>query len=138
MQTISMTMQDMLHASRSKPKTLALVEHCLAYPDMTPVPPAFNRMAHTDFAILSETDDDLEWDDYCPAYALGLLTFKAYCRESAGRREAELKGQWDDLRGSSRLGWEQARPIIARSWNALSRLERDGMAHARAAVPSHG
>lgn len=126
MQTIPMTMQDILRTAQSRYKTLTPVPTCLAYPDLTDVAPAFNRLAHTDFAILSEADESLEWEDYCPAYALGLLTFESYYRESSRTSEASLKEQWDELRGSSRLGWEQARAIIARSWNALVPLERQG------------
>lgn len=123
MQTIPMTMQDILHVAQSRHKILPPEQSCLSYPDLTDVEPAFNRLAHTDFAILSEADENLVWDDYCPAYALGLLTFEAYFRTSSRTSEASLKEQWDELRGSSRLAWEQARAIIARSWNSLVPLE---------------
>ena len=79
-----------------------------------------------DFAVLSEADESLDWEDYCPAYALGLLTFETYFREPALASQASLKEQWDQFGRSSRLGWEQAMAIIARSWNALARLEREG------------
>jgi len=126
MQTIPMTMQDILHAAHSRCRNPRPARNCLAYPDLADVVPAFNRLAHTDFAILSEADERLEWEDYCPAYALGLLTFEAYFHHSSRTSEANLKEQWDELRGSSRLAWEQARAIIARSWNALIPLERQG------------
>ena len=126
MQTIPMTMQDILHAAHSRCRNPRPARDCLAYPDLDDVVPAFNRLAHTDFAILSEADERLEWEDYCPAYALGLLTFEAYFHQSSRTSEANLKEQWDELRGSSRLAWEQARAIIARSWNALIPLERRG------------
>ncbi len=131
MQTIPMTMQNMLLTAQQRHKEITSVESCLAYPEMMHVPPAFNRMAHTELAILSEADENLEWEDYCPAYALGLLTFEAYFHAPhRGRSGTELKDQWNGLRGSSRLGWEQAQPIIARCWNALAGLEREGQLQA--------
>jgi len=126
MQTIPMTMHCIMHAAQSRHGTMVHAPGCLTYPGVPEVPPAFNRLAHTDFAILSEADESLDWEDYCPAYALGLLTFEAYFRGSARSSEASLKEQWAELGGSSRLAWEQARAIIARSWNALACLEREG------------
>jgi len=119
-------MQNIMHAAQSRHAAADPAQGCLAYPRTSEVPPAFNRLAHTDFAVLSEADESLDWEDYCPAYALGLLTFEAYYHESSTTSESALEDQWDELRGSSRLAWEQARRIIARSWNALARLEHDG------------
>jgi len=124
MQTASMTMQDIMRAAFARRKSVTPVGDCLAYPAMTDVPASFNRMAHTDFAVLSEADDTLEWEDYCPAYAMGLLTYDAYYREATRVSERELQAQWDELRGASRLSWPQAQTVIARSWNALARLEQ--------------
>jgi len=126
MQTIPMTMQDILHTAQSRYKNIPPVQSCLAFPDFAGVTSSFNRLAYTDFAILSEADESLEWEDYCPAYALGLLTFEAYYHDFSRTSESSLKEQWLELRGSSRLAWEQARAIIARSWNALVPLERQG------------
>jgi hypothetical protein len=125
MQTMPMTMQNIMHNAQARNGFALSGRGCLAYPDMEKVPPAFNRLAHTDFAALSEADEDLDWDDYCPAYALGLLSYEAYCCGSARNSESELKVQWDQLRGSSRLDWYRAKAIIARSWNALIRLGRE-------------
>jgi len=68
----------------------------------------------------------VDWDDFCPAYALGFLTYETCCRESCGISPDDLKAQWNDLRGSSRLSWEKVCAIIARSWNALAGVERAG------------
>jgi hypothetical protein len=127
MQTIPMTMQSIMHTAQSRPRAVTTVQNCLAYPGLAEVPPAFNRLAHTDFAVLSEADESLDWEDYCPAYALGLLTFEAYFHESPRGLESSLREQWEQLRGSSQLHWERAREIIARSWDALAKLERAGL-----------
>ena len=126
MQAATMTMQDIMRSARSRRHASQRVDECLAYPGMTEVPASFNRMAHTDFALSSEADESLEWEDYCPAYAMGLLTYDAYYRIVTRVSEVELRAQWDELRGISRLSWKQAQAVIARSWNALAQLEHDG------------
>jgi hypothetical protein len=126
MQTATMTMQDIVRAAHARHKPDASVEDCLAYPGTTEVPAAFNRMARIDFAVLSEADDAAEWEDYCPAYALGLLTYDAYYRVATRVTEMELAALWNELRGSSQLSWLQAQAIVVRAWSALARLERDG------------
>jgi hypothetical protein len=125
MQTMPMTMQNLMHNAQSRGQAVMGGRGCLAYPEMADVPPAFNRLAHTDFAALSESDETLDWDDYCPAYALGLLSYEAYCCGRSRNSEEELKDQWNQLRGASRLEWYRAKAIIARSWNALIRLGRE-------------
>ena len=118
MHTIPMMMQALVAKSQAR---LAPGRHdALEVPD---VPPAFNRLAYADFALLSEADEDLAWEDYCPAYALGLLTYAAH-RDARGLQAAPaLESQWNALRGASHLDWTRARAIIARSWNALTQLD---------------
>jgi len=126
MQTATMTMQDVMRAAHARRRAAKPVDECLAYPGMTDVPVSFNHMAHTDFALVSEADDTLDWEDYCPAYAMGLLTYDAYYRIVTRVSEVELRAQWEELRGISRLSWKQAQAVIARSWNALAQLEHGG------------
>jgi hypothetical protein len=126
MQTVSIAMRELIAESQSRHALIGPIEKCLAVPGGTEIPPAFNRLAYVDFAVLSEADPDVEWDDYCPAYALGFLTYEAYCRDARGMSPRELEEQWDELRGTSRLTWDVVCAIIARSWNALAGLERAG------------
>lgn len=128
MQTIPMTMNALMMTVQSHVPAKNTAEKWLAYPVMAEVPPAFNRMAHMDYVLLSEADPELDWDDYCPAYALGLLTYDAYHGASWAGAKTELETQWDALRGTSKLGWAQARAIIARSWNAVTRLQYEARA----------
>jgi hypothetical protein len=125
MQTATMTMQDVVRARHARHKSDASIDGCLACRGMTDVPAAFNRMARIDFAVLSEADDDAEWEDYCPAYALGLLTYDV-SRGATRVTELERVALWDELRGSSRLSWMQAKAIVGRAWSSLAWLERDG------------
>ena len=126
MQTVPIAMRSLIAAAQARHNTMAPIERCLSVPGMTDVPPAFNRLAHVDFAVSSQADAEVDWDDYCHAYALGLLTYEAYYRDRSRMSEDELKAQWDELLGASRLAWSQVRAIIARSWNAIARLEQDG------------
>jgi hypothetical protein len=126
MQTVSMAMHELIAEARSRHATLGPVDGCLAVPGTAEIPPAFNRLAHVDFAVLSEADPDVEWDDYCPAYALGFLTYEACCRDARGISPEELRGRWCQLRGTSRLAWDKVCAIIARSWNELASMERAG------------
>jgi hypothetical protein len=126
MQTVPIAMRSLIAAAQARHNMIAPVARRLSFPGSTGVPPAFNRLAYIDFAVFSEADAEVGWDDYCPAYALGLLTYEAYCRDGSRMSEEELKAQWDELLGASQLAWGQVRAIIARSWNAVARLERDG------------
>ena len=126
MQTVSLAMREFIAASTSRHVLVGPIEKCLAIPGSIDVPPAFNRLAFVDFAVLSEADPDVDWEDYCPAYALGFLTYEACCRDARGMSPGELRGRWEELRGKSRLGWDVVCAVIARSWNALASLDRAG------------
>ncbi|HTA64472.1 MAG TPA: hypothetical protein VK753_03125 [Xanthomonadaceae bacterium] len=120
MQTVPMAMRQLMAESECHPS--GSLEHCLAYPEMAGIPPAFNRMAQADFLVRLEAEPGLEWDDYCPAYALGLLTYAAYARNPQALSSGEVEAQWDELCGISRLPWEQARSVIERAWEAWQHL----------------
>jgi len=125
MQTVSIAMHALIAESQMR---RAMAGHSpLSIPGKSDIPPAFNRLAHADFAVVSEADPKAEWDDYCPAYALGILTYEACCQEMReDTSTADLATQWEVLRGPSRLKWEKVCAIIARSWNALACMERAG------------
>ena len=126
MQTVSIAMRELIAESQSRHVMVGPIEKCLAIPGQAEIPPAFNRLAYVDFAVISEADPDVDWDDYCPAYALGFLTYETYCRDARGMSPSELEAKWNELRGYSRLTWDVVCAIIARSWNALASLERAG------------
>jgi hypothetical protein len=126
MQTVPIAMRELIAESQSRHVVVGPIQNCLSVPGKAEIPPAFNRLAHVDFAVLSEAEPEVEWDDYCPAYALGFLTYEACCRNARGTTPAELEARWRELRGTSRLAWDKVCAIIARSWNALAGLERTG------------
>jgi len=126
MQTVCIAMRELIADAKSRHALVGPIEKCLSVPGNADVPPAFNRLAYVDFVAFSETDPEVDWDDFCPAYALGFLTYETCCREARGISPDELKAQWNQLRGASRLSWERVCAIIARSWNALAGAERAG------------
>ena len=126
METVTITMHNQIAAAQSRRTAFDRLKGYLAFPGAEEPPPAFNRLALVDFAVMSEGNPDRDWDDYCPAYALGFLTYEAYCRNARGMAPNELQSRWEALRGSSRLAWEEVCAVIARSWHSLAQLERTG------------
>ena len=49
------------------------------------------------------------YEDYGPAYKLGYERYPEYHGRSFDEAEADLQRDWDTRRGSSRLGWNEAR-----------------------------
>ena len=126
MQTVPMAMHSLVAASLSRSSLPDLIERRFSFPGRPDSPVAFNRLAQVDFALISEADPDAEWDDYCPAYALAFLTYESCCHSSLPLDNVDLEAQWEELRGDSRLRWQQVCAVISRSWNALKLLQRQG------------
>ncbi len=88
------------------------------------------------------TDDDTYWrdayrhepyyrsgytyDDYAPAYGLGLgsLVADQYRKRPYDEIEAELAREWDTHRGNSRLTWEEASQAARAAWTRARRDHR--------------
>ncbi len=87
------------------------------------VPPAYDRFCHTHFASVRRLHPTLEWIDACPAYAIALAAHAALCVSFDEAQERLLERHWDRIRGESRLGWTQARPLIAAGCSALDRID---------------
>lgn len=62
------------------------------------------------------------WRDLCPAYAFALSTHAADWPRGGGQTDDELAAHWEQTRGSSRLGWAQARPVVEDAWLALDHM----------------
>ena len=61
---------------------------------------------------------DMKWDDYAPAYRLGIDSHAA--RDPARPRDLDaLERDWEARRGASRLLWSEARPAIEHAWEEL-------------------
>ena len=63
--------------------------------------------------------DEYEFDlDYQPAFAIGYILHEKYGKEAKFEDvEDALERLWGDLKGHSRLSWEEARQAIEDAWN---------------------
>ncbi|WP_313178079.1 hypothetical protein [Stenotrophomonas sp.] len=63
------------------------------------------------------------WRDLCPVYAFALTTHAAdWPRGGDADTGEELAAHWEQMRGQSRLGWAQARPVVEDAWCALDHI----------------
>ena len=66
---------------------------------------------------------DMKWDDYAPAYRLGL---DSHASPDPQPRDIDaLEREWDARRGGSRLLWSEARAAIEHAWQELDMSGRD-------------
>lgn len=68
--------------------------------------------------------DGYTYDDYAPAYGLGIgsLVADKYRDRSFDDIEGSLAEEWDMYRGNSRLNWTEASPAARAAW---ARAQRD-------------
>ncbi|WMJ71109.1 hypothetical protein [Stenotrophomonas sp. 24(2023)] len=63
------------------------------------------------------------WRDLCAAYAFALSTHAAdWPRGGDADTDEELAAHWEQMRGQSRLSWQQARPVVEDAWMALDHM----------------
>jgi hypothetical protein len=60
------------------------------------------------------------YDDYAPAYALGYNSYGKY-PGNYDANESHLSGEWDRVKGNSRLSWEQAKQATRAAWHKVER-----------------
>ncbi len=92
------------------------VGQCLAYEDMIDVPPQFDVFAREHYSKHYATTG-IPWRDVCPAYALALMAYGSY---RMPENNAEIETLWEEL-APSRLGWRDAKAIVAEVWDGLDR-----------------
>ncbi|KLI99321.1 hypothetical protein WQ56_12945 [Luteimonas sp. FCS-9] len=56
------------------------------------------------------------WEDYAPAYRLGLRSWQRNPGEEFDAVAAQLERDWNAMRGASRLGWVEARGAVEAAW----------------------
>ena len=56
------------------------------------------------------------FDEYSPAYRLGLSGRQRYENDTWTAVEPRLAGEWESNRGNSTLNWERARPALQAAW----------------------
>lgn len=63
----------------------------------------------------------MTWDDYAPAYRLGLDSYPTRGATPIDQARAALEPEWTRVRGTSRLTWPQAEAAIAHVWKELDK-----------------
>jgi hypothetical protein len=64
--------------------------------------------------------DGMGWDDYAPAYRLGLETWRTQGGQDFSAAEPVLEADWSRARDASRLTWLQARSAVQHAWRELA------------------
>ncbi|MBC5784570.1 PA2169 family four-helix-bundle protein [Ramlibacter sp. USB13] len=81
------------------------------------------------------------FDDYSPAYRLGLSGRERYQDEQWTAVEPRLAGEWESTRGNSTLNWDRARPASQAAWSRVDEQYRgsgSGMSGAAAGTGAAG
>lgn len=71
------------------------------------------------------------WTDYQPAYQYGYDTYSRYQGRDFAEVEPELEREWNQVKGSSRLAWEDAKAAVRDGWHSIEHAlpgdaDRDG------------
>ncbi|HYF17864.1 MAG TPA: hypothetical protein VEA40_08335, partial [Ramlibacter sp.] len=59
------------------------------------------------------------FDDYSPAYRLGMTGRTSYGADDWTAVEPRLAGEWESNRGNSTLNWQQAGPAARAAWDRV-------------------
>lgn len=65
--------------------------------------------------------DGMTWDDYAPAYRLGLDSYATRGATPIAQARDALETEWARVGSASRLSWPQAEPAIAHVWSELDK-----------------
>lgn len=95
----------------------------LPHESLMDVPASYDGFCRSHFSSVRRIHPEMNWDDARPAYAVALAAHAVLCEALNDEHEARLAGKWEDIRGSSRLGWSQACLLIADGCRALNRLD---------------
>lgn len=75
----------------------------------------------TEFAARPYVGAESSFDDYAPAYALGVRSYDKNGPASFDEQESRMSAEWERARGTSPLDWERARPAARDAWERVSR-----------------
>ncbi|ASR43017.1 hypothetical protein BEN78_06120 [Xanthomonas citri pv. mangiferaeindicae] len=98
----------------------------VAHPASDPARDASTAVDADDAALLKRFAASLQqapyysvgrtWEDYAPAYRLGLRSWRRTPGEDFETIAAQLERDWNATRGTSRLGWVEARGAVEAAW----------------------
>ncbi len=65
---------------------------------------------------------DTDYDDYAPAYEIGVTRYALGGESSYDEDEAAMEADWNSRKGSSRLSWEHGRHAARAAWDRAARM----------------
>jgi len=65
-----------------------------------------------------EIDD--RYDDFGPAYAYGVESFRRHDGRSFDEAESDISRDWDKFKGKSKLTWERAKAAVRDAWDRMT------------------
>lgn len=83
---------------------------------------AYWRDAHRNEPYYSSEN---RYEDYAPAYRVGYLGQSRHQGQSFDSVESELRAEYDDQRGGSRLSWDKVKDASRAAWNRVEATTRD-------------
>jgi len=60
------------------------------------------------------------FDDFSPAYRYGVESYMKNTEQTFEEMEPELGHEWEHVKGSSRLSWQEAKPAAREAWYRVS------------------
>ncbi|WP_141455368.1 hypothetical protein [Pseudoxanthomonas sp. z9] len=97
------------------------VAACLVFDEPPDIPEDFEAFSREDFQRRIRLHPDLDWNDACRAYALGLATHASHAGRADSAADDDLEMQWDRLPSPPAAAWPVARMLIHETWRWLSR-----------------
>ncbi len=84
-------------------------------------PTEFDDYWRANYKSASYYNSDREWDDYAPAYGLGYYARDTYRGRRFDDLDDELEAKWNEIKGKSRLAWNDAREAVRDGWHHVER-----------------
>jgi hypothetical protein len=73
----------------------------------------------TEFTARPYVEAGSTFEDYAPAYAMGVSSYQVGASGSFNAHENRMAAEWENARGASTLDWERARPAVRDAWERV-------------------
>ena len=84
-------------------------------------PTEFDNYWRDNYTKTNYYDRNNGWDDYAPAYGLGYYARDTYRDRPFDDLDDELGAKWEEIKGDSRLAWNEARDAVRDGWHHVER-----------------
>ena len=84
-------------------------------------PTAEDAYWRDNYASRPYVEANSSYDDYAPAYRYGWESRGKHAGRTFKEAENDLSAGWNNVKGSSRLGWERAKDAVKDSWHKVER-----------------